>query len=255
MGLITEERNAGAGNERPGLGRRNRVESDEAEITLGMRSLLGIFFALVLICGIFFGLGYSVGRSGGTRAAAQDETTAANAAVSGNLKKPSAQQTEAPALAPVAAENPQSADNPAATTAQSATQAAGPGATPAQPAAAGVVPAPMKRPVETAAPATTTTAQRAVGAPAFSAPPNGAGSVQPVAAPASTYMVQIAAVRLQQDASVLVSALTRRGYNVVVRNEPQDALLHVQIGPFSTRAQAFDMRSKLLADGYNAVVK
>ena len=68
-------------------------------------------------------------------------------------------------------------------------------------------------------------------------------------------MVQIAAVRMQQDASVLVSALERHGYSVVVRREPQDTLLHVQIGPFASRSQAFAMRSRLLADGYNAVVK
>ena len=250
MGLITEERNADAGSERHGLGRRNRAQSDEAEITLGMRSLLGIFFGLVLICGIFFGLGYSVGRSGGSRAASQDEAAASNAAVSSNLKKPSAEQTGTPALAPVAGDDTQSADNAATTS--NATQAATPApaattaATAVQPATAAV---PVKNPVGA-------TAQPA---PATSVQPGAAqtGSVQPVAtpAPATTYMVQIAAVRLQQDATVLVSALERRGYNVVVRNEAQDALLHVQIGPFATRAQAFDMRSKLLADGYNAVVK
>lgn len=68
-------------------------------------------------------------------------------------------------------------------------------------------------------------------------------------------MVQIAAVRMQQDANVLVGALQKRGYNVVVRHEAQDTLLHVQVGPFTSRSQAFDMRSRLLADGYNAVVK
>jgi DedD protein len=68
-------------------------------------------------------------------------------------------------------------------------------------------------------------------------------------------MVQIAAVRLQTDANVLVSALERRGYHVVVRNESADSLLHVQIGPFNSRLDANNMRAKLLADGYNAVVK
>ena len=42
----------------------------DTEIALGTRSLLAIFFGLVLICAIFFGLGYSVGRGSGTRAAA-----------------------------------------------------------------------------------------------------------------------------------------------------------------------------------------
>jgi DedD protein len=68
-------------------------------------------------------------------------------------------------------------------------------------------------------------------------------------------MVQIAAVSRQEDAEVLVAALKKRGYNVVVRNEPKDDLLHVQIGPFATRDEARATRAKLLADGYNAILK
>src|SRR5271170_8007785 len=39
-------------------------EHTDTEITLGMKSLLGVFFGLVLICGVFFGFGYSLGRGG-----------------------------------------------------------------------------------------------------------------------------------------------------------------------------------------------
>ncbi len=34
----------------------------DADLTLGIGSLLSIFFGVVLICGIFFGFGYSMGR-------------------------------------------------------------------------------------------------------------------------------------------------------------------------------------------------
>ena len=44
-------------------------ESTAREITLSTASLLGIFFGLVLICGVFFGFGYSLGR--GTEQGAQ----------------------------------------------------------------------------------------------------------------------------------------------------------------------------------------
>jgi cell division septation protein DedD len=76
-----------------------------------------------------------------------------------------------------------------------------------------------------------------------------------VATSAVPTMVQIAAVSRQEDADVLVSALKKRGYNVVVRNEPSDRFLHVQVGPFATRDEARAMRAKLLADGYNAILK
>lgn len=68
-------------------------------------------------------------------------------------------------------------------------------------------------------------------------------------------MVQIAAVTRPEDANALAAALRQRGYSVVVRNESQDKLLHVQVGPFASRDDAAAMRSKLLADGYNAILK
>jgi len=68
-------------------------------------------------------------------------------------------------------------------------------------------------------------------------------------------MVQIAAVTRPEDANALAAALRQRGYNVVVRNEQQDQLLHVQVGPYPSRDVAKAMRAKLLADGYNAILK
>ena len=41
------------------------IEGKPSEITLSTASLLGIFFGLVLICGVFFGFGYSMGRGTG----------------------------------------------------------------------------------------------------------------------------------------------------------------------------------------------
>jgi cell division septation protein DedD len=67
--------------------------------------------------------------------------------------------------------------------------------------------------------------------------------------------VQVAAVSHQEDADMLLNALKRRGYSVSIRHEPQDKLLHVQIGPLATRKDADAMRQRLLADGYNAIVK
>ena len=68
-------------------------------------------------------------------------------------------------------------------------------------------------------------------------------------------MVQVAAISRQEDAEILVAALKKRGYSAVIRNDPKDSLLHIQIGPFATREEARAMRAKLLADGYNAILK
>jgi len=82
-----------------------------------------------------------------------------------------------------------------------------------------------------------------------------ASNPDPTAVSGPPVMVQIAAVSRSEDANALASALRQRGYNVAVRNEHQDNLLHVQVGPFTSRDEAKAMRSKLMADGYNAILK
>lgn len=228
---------------RRGLGRSRRGHSSDTEITLGTRSLLGIFFGLVLICGTFFGLGYSVGRVGSSHAGNAAPGDTPGPIANNQLQKPPAGQTTltpvpAPALTDTPAPTP---DNPAAPTQNAAGtpppgQGSLAGGTPAPaPTQAGAVPnpEPAPSPAPTLAPAALT---------------------QPAPA-AGTFMVQVAAVRVAQDANILVAALKEHGYDAVVRNEPQDQLLHVQLGPFTTRAAAMAMRARLLADGYNAVVK
>jgi DedD protein len=68
-------------------------------------------------------------------------------------------------------------------------------------------------------------------------------------------MVQIAAVTNPEDAQVLVNALRKRGYAVIARREATDSLIHVRIGPFSSRDEANKWSQKLLGDGYNAIVQ
>jgi DedD protein len=92
--------------------------------------------------------------------------------------------------------------------------------------------------------------------PASAAPvqPN-TGTVQPALGSNSPWMVQIAAVSHSEDADVLLSALRKRGYAVSARRDPGDNLIHVQVGPFSSHADAASMRQRLLNDGYNAIIE
>jgi DedD protein len=204
-------------------------EGKASEITLSTASLLGVFFGLVLVCGVFFGFGYSMGRGTGlgTHAAAPAEP----------VEPTVAESAPPPSLAP--AEQQDDVQPPA--------KAARPVAKPEVAAAAdkdetAPPPAPVTRVAVSKPPA---------GQPAAAELPS-----TPVAAPAPGQpMVQIAAVARQEDADVLVGALRQRGYGVVVRNEPQDKLLHVQVGPFADRVQATAMKQKLLSDGYNAIIK
>jgi cell division septation protein DedD len=74
-------------------------------------------------------------------------------------------------------------------------------------------------------------------------------------APPVSVMVQVAMVSHPEDAAVLVNALRKRGYTVTAQRKPEDGLIHVWIGPFSSRDEAERWRLKLLNDGYNAKVE
>jgi cell division septation protein DedD len=69
------------------------------------------------------------------------------------------------------------------------------------------------------------------------------------------YTVQVAAVSRLEDAQSLVAALQRKQYPVFLANIPGDSLFHVQVGPFNDLKDAETMRSRLAAEGYDAIVK
>jgi cell division septation protein DedD len=224
------------------------IEGKASEITLSTASLLGIFFGLVLVCGVFFGFGYSIGR--GTGAAAHASPLPSSPATnSGEADETAAAQNPA-APAPAAQEPAKHQDDSEAKAASAprpkAEETSREDAAESEKAAA---PAPVTNPSET--PAQLVTSKPDAGRqnppylPPADAPPSATGQA----------MVQIAAVSRPQDADVLVAALRQRGYGVVVRSEPQDHLLHVQVGPFANRTQATEIKQKLLSDGYNAIIK
>jgi cell division septation protein DedD len=73
--------------------------------------------------------------------------------------------------------------------------------------------------------------------------------------PGRPIIVQIAAISRQEDAEVLAGALRKHGFNPSVRPGTTDKLFHVQVGPFTDKAQAETIKQHLLADGYNAIMK
>jgi cell division septation protein DedD len=188
----------------------------DTELTLGPKLLLGLFFGLLLLCGLCFALGYSLGSRG-----AHDSLA--------SVLKPGAQAAPAAGSAAKPSAGPQNIFRPqSGAETQPLPQSSAAGDNSAQPA------------VKPALPATPTSAQPAS---AFGTEPGG------------EWMVQIATVSNQEDADVLVGALRKRGYVVAVRRDPADNMFHVQVGPFSTPADANSTRQKLVNDGYNAVVQ
>ena len=229
----------------------------DTEITLGMRSLLGIFFGLVLVCGVFFGLGYSLGRgNSGAKSSSPAEAS---------RDSKTATRTPTP-IGPVVHQNDDSEINtyrpgpdarePINTSAaKPAPQSSSP--KPSASVVKQVTPEPPENLEDKPVPAPRKPTPAVASTEGPTATPKPASSVATPAAALSGAgsMVQVAAISRQEDAEILVGALKKRGYSAVIRNDPKDSLLHVQIGPFATRDEARAMRAKLLADGYNAILK
>jgi cell division septation protein DedD len=74
--------------------------------------------------------------------------------------------------------------------------------------------------------------------------------------PMGGYFVQIAAVSKQEDAESLVEALKKKQYPAfVASNSSTDKLFRIQLGPFGDIKDAEGMRSRLVNDGYNPILK
>jgi cell division septation protein DedD len=201
------------------------------ETTTGTGRLLFMFLGMVVLCAVFFGLGYSLGKTSAPPITLAAEPTPA---ASGGAPKPS----------PLNADDSGSAAQPTSsgqlTFYDSVKKEPQPGV-----AAKSVAPAPTEAKPQSVAPAASEEARLAatVGMTPASPPP------------ATGYTVQIAAVSRQGDADALVKALRKKEYPVFVAANAPDKLFHVQVGPFIDPKEADAMKARLMADGYKPIVK
>jgi len=206
------------------MAEKDTEQANDTEITLSTGKLLGIFFAIAIVCGVFFTMGYLLGKS--TSAGGRTEivssvpsSTAAGKPNAGN-KTPEAITQTCPPGSPNCA--PAVTGGDTSTSAKTSDQ---------QPAAQ---------------PAASKSSDSSTTQPAGTDVKNGANS---------SFMVQVAAVSKQEDAEILVTALRKKQYPVFIANAAGDPLFHVQVGPFSDKKDADAMRTRLAGDGYNAIVK
>lgn len=206
------------------------ARTGDREISLGPGTILGLFFGLAIVCGAFFGLGYSMGRHSAQNSASPMIVSSASPAVS-STTKPTAGSVAAAFKPTAEAAEVSRNDSPAPPAKETKT-------TPADAAIAGDrIPA------------------RPAAATATAAPAPASPGALPQIAPNGTFMVQVAAVSSKDIADIELAALRKFNYQVVVRHEPTDQLLHIQIGPFATKKDAEAMRQNVLSHGFNAIVK
>jgi cell division septation protein DedD len=205
------------------------------ERVLESRHLVGLFLGVVLLCGVFFTLGYVMGKT-------QYGTTAVTnaASLSSPSPAPNAQNTT-PAPTNANAHDPQSSEwgefgddkHPHLDAPKSgAAGSSGPpnSITPRGPSAmAKQAPAP--------------------------APPKEPAGYQPPAMGKGAIVLQLAALKREGDAMALADALKQKSFPSFVVTSTADSLYRVQVGPYTDLQAANVAKQSLAHEGFNSIIK
>ena len=203
---------------------------------LESRHLVGLFLGVVLLCGVFFTLGYVMGKtqySGAVHAASSPDFSAHSASPKA---KPAPNDTST-AAAPSA--NPSEWDfygkkqDDDDHLQQPAKESSPWASSPASPAPVAAQPAPKRSAREVPTPSR------------FRVPPLLKGSI----------VLQVAALRHQGDALAMASMLQRKRFPAFVVLPRSDNYYRVQVGPYRSQRKAESARSALERAGFKAIIK
>ena len=199
--------------------------------------MLAVFFGLVLVCAVFFSIGFSLGRRTTMTSLNNPQSASGQAGAArpspgkDNAPQPGSQSSDFSFYKSVGSN---SANTELAT------------AEPARPTQAQQAQSQTQAQAQAQPPAATPGEAPAATTPAASTAPPAAGG----------YFVQVAAVSRQEDAEALVEALKKKQYPAfAANNSSADKYYHIQVGPYADLKDAEAMRARLIADGYNPIVK
>ena len=204
---------------------------------LESRHLVSLFLGVVLLCGVFFTLGYVMGHNQYGGPVHASESADADQPVSRPTPKPKAEQ--APAATPSPANNEwdfYSKKNADDTVNSMSRSAASPSASVAA------------RPVNPASPAiapNAAAAKSAPGAARFQAPKLNKGAL----------VLQVAAVTHESDAMAMADVLQQKHFPSFVVTPTNDNFYRVQVGPYADVQAADAAKQALDHAGFIAIIK
>ncbi len=217
------------GMKKPGGGRDTVLES---------RHVVGMFLGVVVLCGVFFTLGYVMGRT-------QQDSSLKAAAAASTAARP-ADKTATPAPAPSswdfvsggnAKKSPGKLETPAKTT-----------------ATGGPPPVITSTPIRPESAATKSPEKTAPVAKPSSATSKNARTKAPVI-PRGSVVLQIAALTREGDAMALVEALQKKQFPAFLLTPTTGNLYRVQVGPYPDGKAADAAKKALEREGFKAITK
>jgi len=193
-------------------------DEGEFELILGNRQLISVFLIVVILLGVFFSMGYIVGRNSAAGSGSVDT------ARTGSTESHPAQEA-APSPAPQASEPAPAAPAPAPETTHPVQTAS------EQPAPAPAPPAPKPA--------------AKVEKPAPAAPVMAASGGEP--GPGQYWQV-VATSR--PDAEIITEALVKKGFHAMLAPAPKEGVFRVLVGPLKDAAVQSQTRTQLEAAGF-----
>lgn len=249
---MTSVQNQAVLGESAETGKRNMPTNEEGEfeLVLGNKQLLSVFFLIVLLLGVFFSMGYIVGRNtapAGSQLASNRPSSGTltveppvSPAVNPDLNKPSpvGRSSEPPAPPPSQTSTPER--KPEAVKPEPVKPEPKPEAKPE--------PKPEPKPERKREPVTEAKKQPEPPKPEppKKEPPAPKPAETAKAAPVAkgNYYLQVAAVR-EKDAEILKEVLGKRGFSTATEPVPEKALVRVLVGPFRDSDSMNQAKEKL----------
>jgi DedD protein len=212
------------------------------ERVLESRHLVGLFLGVVLLCGVFFTLGYVMGRTqSGLPMPLHASADSKNFIAHGGAVK---------------TENPDTGEKGASNEWDFYSKGKDPNKLEPNPNApvssAPVAPAPSGRITSTHRPADSPSAPAAQPVAANS---NELRRFQAPRIPHGAVVVQLAALRKEADALALADAAQQKHFPSFVVIPAGDHLYHVQVGPYSDGPAAQKAKDALVQAGFNPIIK
>ena len=220
-----------------GAGRR----SSAGERVLEGRHVIGLFFLMLLFSGVFFTLGYVMGKNQLDAQVRAASTHGADAVLP--LKQdPAVKPGKSPVSTPDTSLPPSDSNAPPPSSDWEFYHAG-------EKKAANDHLRPAAAPATAAPPKTITTSAKS------SVPPVNGGKNVAAGVPKGSYLLQVAAVRSEADAVSLAGELRKKKFPAFVQTPQGDKYYRVQVGPYSDQKAVQAAKKGLEASGFKAIIK
>jgi cell division septation protein DedD len=200
-----------------------RNDDGEFELVLGNRQLISVFLIMVILLGVFFSMGYIVGRNSGPALTADAAAAASK---------------------PIVVDHPPAAASDQAAAPSPAVAATEPAAKPEE-----QKPSPSPKPTSTHPVATEPPKAKSAPPPVREAKASETVSRAVPTEPGPGEYWQVVATS-RPDAEIVTEALVKKGFRAMLAPAPKEGIFRVLVGPSADPASLADTRTKLEAAGF-----